>query len=60
MQTNLINEANNILRFSKIYEGNDYIIIPELYKVSKEIIIMSFEEGEVYNKSSISEYTSIK
>tara|TARA_Y100000817_G_scaffold156562_2_gene122427 strand:+ start:568 stop:1989 length:1422 start_codon:yes stop_codon:yes gene_type:complete len=60
MQTNLINEANNILRFSKIYEGNDYIIIPELYKVSKEIIIMSFEEGEVYNKSSISEYTSYK
>lgn len=60
MQTDLINEANNLLKFSKMYERNNHIIIPELYQVSKEIIIMSFEEGEVYNKSSTSDYTSYK
>ena len=60
IQTNLINEANNLLRFSKIYEKNDYIIIPELFQVSKEILIMSYEEGEVFNRNSISEYTSCK
>ena len=60
MQTNLINEANNNLKFSKVYEDNPYIIIPKIYQISKDIIIMSYEDGEVFDKLDISEYTSYK
>ena len=60
MQTDFINEANNNLRFSNMYHENPYIIIPELRKVSKNIIIMSFEEGETHNKNEVSDYLNYK
>lgn len=51
MQSNFINEANNNLRFHQMYENNPCIIIPKLRRVSKNIIIMDYEEGDTYNYS---------
>jgi len=60
MQTDFINEANNNLQFSHMYRDNPYIIIPELRKVSKNIIIMSYEEGETHHKTELSDYLNYK
>ena len=45
-QLNLVNEGNNILKFSELYENNNLFIIPKLYKISKNIIIMDYIEGK--------------
>jgi predicted unusual protein kinase regulating ubiquinone biosynthesis (AarF/ABC1/UbiB family) len=45
-QLNLINESNNIMKFYEMYKGDNLFIIPELYKVSKNIIIMDYIEGK--------------
>lgn len=45
-QSNFINETNNILRFYHYFKKNEYIIIPEVYKCSTDIIIMSYEPGK--------------
>ena len=55
-QTNLINEANNNLLFTKLYEGNEYIIIPELIRISRNILIMEYEEGDTFIKENYSKY----
>ena len=60
MQTDFINEANNNLKFANIYDKNPYIIIPKIHKLSKNIIIMSYEEGESYNQNERSEYLNYK
>tara|TARA_B100001094_G_scaffold294387_1_gene314964 strand:+ start:820 stop:2190 length:1371 start_codon:yes stop_codon:yes gene_type:complete len=60
IQSNLINEANNCLAFYNIYKNNDIIIIPTIYKVSKDIIIMSYEEGESFDKCDLSDYNRYK
>lgn len=46
-QSNLINEANNIIQFTKIYNkhNNCPFIIPTLYYYNSNIIIESFEDG---------------
>lgn len=56
LQTNLINEGNNCLRFQKEYENNSCIIIPEVYKVSRNILIMSYEEGTKFDDSDSTDY----
>ena len=60
MQGDFINEANNNLKFANIYRENPYVIIPLLHRVSKNIIIMSYEEGITYNQSELSEYLEYK
>lgn len=45
-QSNFINETNNILQFYHYFKDNPFIIIPEVYKCSQDIIIMSYEPGE--------------
>ena len=60
MQTNLINEANHNIHFTNVYRDNSYIIIPRLYKFSKEIIIMSYEEGERFDTMDLSDYMNYK
>ena len=60
MQTNLINEANHNIHFTNVYRDNSYIIIPRLYKFSKEIIIMSYEEGERFDTMNLSDYMNYK
>lgn len=52
-QTNMINEANNGLFFSRKYKHTDLIIIPEIISVSKDILIMSYEEGESFETIEI-------
>lgn len=60
IQTNLINEANNCLKFYNIYKDNDYIIIPKIEKVSKGIIVMTYEDGDKYHEDGQSEYINQK
>jgi serine/threonine protein kinase len=45
-QLDLVNEANNILKFSGLYKNDKLFLIPELYKFSKNIIIMDYIEGK--------------
>ena len=56
LQTNLINEANNCLHFQKEYKNNSYIIIPEVHKVSKNVLVMSYEEGIKFDDKDCSDY----
>ena len=59
-QVNLSNEANNLLTFNNIYKDTKYIIIPELFNFSKNIIIMSYEDGKYFSDSSVSDYLKQK
>jgi predicted unusual protein kinase regulating ubiquinone biosynthesis (AarF/ABC1/UbiB family) len=59
-QMNLKYEVDNMLKMRKNYKNNPYIIIPEPYLHSKNIIIMSYEEGCSFNKLSISDYKKFK
>ena len=45
-QLDLVNESNNILKFSELYKNDNLFIIPELYKFSENIIIMDYIEGK--------------
>ena len=60
MQSDFINEANNNLKFSEMYENNPCIIIPKLRKVSKNVILMNYENGCTYNYSENSNYMNWK
>ena len=60
MQTNLIHEANNCLQFYNNYKDNPYVIIPQTYRISKNILIMSYEEGESFYDLDTTEYTKCK
>lgn len=59
-QTNLVNEANNCLFFKNNYKDNNLIIIPEVIKVSENIMVMSYEEGEQLDDLDISDYKKYK
>lgn len=59
-QIDFINEANNMLEFKRLYSDNQYIIIPNVYKISQNIILMSYEEAEDFNTSSINSYQKSK
>lgn len=59
-QVNLVNEANNILTFKNNYKDIKYIIIPELFNFSKNIIIMSYEDGKYFSDPSVSDYLKQK
>jgi len=59
-QTDFINECNNLLEFSNIYENNNYIIIPELIKSSNDIIIMNYIEGKCMDDLDITEHKKSK
>jgi predicted unusual protein kinase regulating ubiquinone biosynthesis (AarF/ABC1/UbiB family) len=50
IQTNMVSEANNCMRFKKMYSGNECIIIPEILKVSSRCLVMSYEESEKVNE----------
>lgn len=45
LQSDFINEANNLLQFDNYFRNNPFIIIPQLQKVSSDIILMSYEPG---------------
>ena len=56
LQTNLINEGNNCIQFYHEYKENDYIIIPEVFQLSKNTLVMSYEEGDKFDDIQISDY----
>ena len=45
-QIDFINESNNLLYFYNNYIDNDDVVIPRLFKVSKDIIIMEYIGGD--------------
>ena len=49
-----------MLEFYHIYTDNEYIIIPNLYKVSNDIIIMEYVDGECLDSTNLSEYKKSK
>jgi len=59
-QSDFINESNHLLQFGEHYKNNDFIIIPELIKTSKSIMIMSYEEGESFDELDIDQYNKYK
>ena len=59
-QSDFVNECNNILNFYNKYLDNDYIIIPKLIKVSNDIIIMEYIDGDCLDNLDISEYKKSK
>jgi len=59
-QSNFINESNHLLSFHENYLDNDFIIIPRLIKCSKDIIIMSYEEGVSFDDLRCDKYNKYK
>jgi predicted unusual protein kinase regulating ubiquinone biosynthesis (AarF/ABC1/UbiB family) len=59
-QSNFINESNNLISFHEYYLDNDSIIIPRLIKCSKDIIIMSYEEGVSFDDIRCDKYNKYK
>lgn len=60
VQTDMVNEGNNILYFSDIYKDQDTFIIPKVYKFSRNILIMSYEEGTIFDDIETSDYMKYK
>jgi len=60
IQTDMVNEGNNILYFNDIYKDQDTFIIPKVYKFSRNILIMSYEEGIVFDDIDASDYMKYK
>ena len=59
-QINLVNEANNCLKFKKHYHDNPFYIIPEIFKCSQNTLFMSYEEGVPFETPEISEFMRTK
>lgn len=59
-QSNFIYESNNLLRFQENYKDNDFIIIPRLIRCSRNIMIMSYEEGISYEDLKCDNYHKYK
>ena len=60
LQMDFTKEVENLNFMDNIYKNNPYIIIPKVIKYSKNIIIMTYESGESFNKISISNYKKFK
>ena len=59
-QSNFILESNNLLRIQENYRDNDFIIIPRLINCSRNIMIMSYEEGIAYEDLVCDNYQKYK
>ena len=53
-QLNFLNEYKNLCTFYKNFKDNNYIIIPEPYFASKDILVMSYEPGIRYDNNKTS------
>ena len=60
IQTDMINEGNNILHFIDVYKDQEVYIVPKVYKFSKNILLMSYEEGVTFDNVESSEYLKYK
>lgn len=59
-QSDFINESNHLLSFHEYYKDNNHIIIPKLIKCSREIMIMSYEEGISFDDLECDKYNKYK
>ena len=48
-QSDFINEANNLLKLKHTYKSNPYLVFPEICILSKEILLMKYVEGHVFD-----------
>ena len=60
IQTNMINEANNMCEFYNSYKDCEKYIIPLTIAFSKNILIMEYNEGIKFDEMEIDEYTQKK
>ena len=60
VQTDMVNEGNNLLHFQDVYKDQDTFVIPKVYKFSRNILMMSYEEGTTFDKIEVSEYIKYK
>jgi len=59
-QTNMVHEGNNCMKFYEFYKEDKLIVIPRVSKVSKNILIMSYEDGTRFDDLDITEYSKYK
>lgn len=59
-QCDMIQESNNLLMFKNIYRSNQYIRIPDIYKISKSVLVMEYVKGEIFEKSTLTQYEKSK
>ena len=60
VQTDMVNEGNNLLHFQDVYKDQDTFVIPTVYKFSRNILMMSYEEGTTFDKIEASDYIKYK
>jgi predicted unusual protein kinase regulating ubiquinone biosynthesis (AarF/ABC1/UbiB family) len=59
-QIDMIHEANNLSQMKYLHKDNSMIVIPDLIRCSRNILVMSYEEGETLDDSSQSDYDKYK
>ena len=59
-QKNMVYEGNNCIHFYQNYKDNKCIIIPEVLKVSENILIMTYENGVKFEDFEASDYLKYK
>jgi len=59
-QTDMVHEANNCMKFYEYYEEDALVIIPRVSKVSRNILIMSYEDGVRFDDLDVSDYSKYK
>ena len=59
-QIDMIHEANNLCQMKYLHRGDSMIVIPDLIRCSRNILVMSYEEGETLDNSSQSDYDKYK
>jgi predicted unusual protein kinase regulating ubiquinone biosynthesis (AarF/ABC1/UbiB family) len=60
LQTNMANEYKNMNYFYDYYYNNEYIVIPYPLHFSKNILIMQYVDGELFDNINVSEFEKKK
>ena len=60
LQINMANEYKNMNYFNDYYYNNEYIVIPYPLHFSKNILIMQYIEGEIFDDFDVSEFEKKK
>ena len=45
-QTNLVHEATNLIKMRKNFEGNKFVVIPEVFMYSKNVIVRNMKKAQ--------------
>ena len=60
MQINLNHEKDNMEVHRSLFKDNSFIVIPKVYDYSKNVLVMSYEEGVFFENLNISSYKKSK